>query len=74
MINHVQINLLIREGEGLTVEFKERFTPRIDEDMGALLPIPRAALFFWACVTTERWYGTAHQQPQGPIALRLLVE
>jgi len=29
------INLLIREGEGLTVEFKERYTPRIDEDLVA---------------------------------------
>lgn len=30
-----QIQLLIREGEGLTVEFKEQYTPRIDEDMVA---------------------------------------
>ena len=30
-----QVNLLIREGEGLTVEFKERYTPRIDEDIVA---------------------------------------
>lgn len=30
-----QVKLLIREGEGLTVEFKERYTPRIDEDMVA---------------------------------------
>ncbi len=29
------INVLIKEGEGLTVEFKEHFTPRIDEDMVA---------------------------------------
>lgn len=29
------INTLIREGEGLTVEFKERFTARIDEDIVA---------------------------------------
>ena len=28
-----QVKLLIREGEGLTVEFKERYTPRIDEDI-----------------------------------------
>lgn len=27
--------LLLREGEGLTVEFKERYTPRIDEDIVA---------------------------------------
>ena len=26
-----QVKLLIREGEGLTVEFKERYTSRIDE-------------------------------------------
>lgn len=31
--NHLK--LLIREGEGLTVEFKERYTPRIDEDIVA---------------------------------------
>jgi ATP-dependent DNA helicase RecG len=30
-----QIKLLIREGEGLSVEFKERYTPRIDEDIVA---------------------------------------
>lgn len=30
-----QMKLLIREGEGLTVEFKERYTPRIDEDIVA---------------------------------------
>jgi ATP-dependent DNA helicase RecG len=30
-----QVKLLIREGEGLTVEFKERYTPRIDEDIVA---------------------------------------
>ncbi|MCZ7625079.1 MAG: helix-turn-helix domain-containing protein [Candidatus Methylomirabilis sp.] len=31
-----QVKLLLREGEGLTVEFKERYTPRIDEDIVAL--------------------------------------
>ncbi len=30
-----QVKLLIREGEGLTVEFKERYTPRIDDDIVA---------------------------------------
>ena len=30
-----QVKLLIREGEGLTVEFKERYTPRIDQDIVA---------------------------------------
>jgi ATP-dependent DNA helicase RecG len=30
-----QVKLLIREGEGLTVEFKVRYTPRIDEDIVA---------------------------------------
>ena len=30
-----QVKLLIREGEGLTVEFKEHYTPRIDEDIVA---------------------------------------
>jgi ATP-dependent DNA helicase RecG len=30
-----RVNLLLREGEGLTVEFKERYTPRIDEDVVA---------------------------------------
>ncbi|HHT9137274.1 MAG TPA: ATP-binding protein [Candidatus Wunengus sp. YC60] len=32
-VNKVQI--LVQEGEGLTVEFKEHFTPRIDEDIVA---------------------------------------
>ena len=30
-----QVNLLIREGEGLTVEFKEHYASRIDEDIVA---------------------------------------
>jgi ATP-dependent DNA helicase RecG len=30
-----QVKLLIHEGEGLTIEFKERYTPRIDEDIVA---------------------------------------
>ena len=30
-----KINILIKEGEGLTVEYKERYTPRIDRDMVA---------------------------------------
>lgn len=30
-----QTKLLIREGEGLSAEFKERYTPRIDEDIVA---------------------------------------
>lgn len=30
-----QLKLLLREGEGLSVEFKEKFTSRIDEDMVA---------------------------------------
>jgi len=30
-----QVKLLIHEGEGLTLEFKERYTPRIDEDIVA---------------------------------------
>jgi ATP-dependent DNA helicase RecG len=34
-ISDDQVKLLIREGEGLTVEFKERYTPRIDEDIVA---------------------------------------
>ena len=29
-----KVNILVKEGEGLTVEFKEHFTPRIDEDEG----------------------------------------
>ena len=29
------LNLLIKEGEGLTIEFKERFTSRIDQDIVA---------------------------------------
>jgi ATP-dependent DNA helicase RecG len=34
-IDAEQVKLLIREGEGLTVEFKERYTSRIDEDIVA---------------------------------------
>lgn len=30
-----KIKILVKEGEGLTVEFKEHFTPRIDEDIVA---------------------------------------
>src|SRR3990172_4854280 len=30
-----KIKILVQEGEGLTIEFKERFTARIDEDMVA---------------------------------------
>lgn len=30
-----QVKLLIQEGEGLTVEFKERYTSRTDEDIVA---------------------------------------
>lgn len=35
MTDGQRINIIIQEGEGLTVEFKERFTPRIVEDMAA---------------------------------------
>jgi len=34
-MNSEKLKLLIAEGEGLTVEFKERFTPRVLEDMVA---------------------------------------
>jgi ATP-dependent DNA helicase RecG len=30
-----RIMLYVREGEGLTIEFKEKFTPRVDEDLVA---------------------------------------
>ncbi len=30
MIDADKINILIKEGEGLTVECKERYTPKID--------------------------------------------
>ena len=30
-----QVKLLIREGEGLTLGFKKRYTPRIDDDIAA---------------------------------------
>ena len=29
------LNLIVKEGEGLTTEFKEHFTPRIDQDIVA---------------------------------------
>ena len=35
MTDDDKINMLIKEGEGLTVEFKEHFTPRIGEDIVA---------------------------------------
>ena len=35
MIYADKVNILIKEGEGLTVEFKEHFTSRIDEDLVA---------------------------------------
>ena len=31
-----ELNLLVAEGEGLTVEFKEKYTPKIDRDIVAL--------------------------------------
>ncbi|MEW6327686.1 MAG: ATP-binding protein [Thermodesulfobacteriota bacterium] len=34
-MNRDKVKLLIREGEGLTVEFKEKYTSRIDEDIVA---------------------------------------
>ena len=40
-----QVKLLVREGEGLTMEFKERYTPRIDEDILALSDPP----YYTAC-------------------------
>jgi hypothetical protein len=39
MTNADKINILIKEGEGLTVEFKEHFTARIDEDMAPVLTV-----------------------------------
>jgi predicted HTH transcriptional regulator len=30
-----KVKLLIRQGEGLTIEFKEKYTSRIDEDIVA---------------------------------------
>lgn len=39
-----QVNLLIREGEGLTVEFKEHFTPRIAEDIVAFANVKGGTL------------------------------
>jgi len=34
-MDYDRVKLLIREGEGLTVEFKEKYTSRIDEDIVA---------------------------------------
>ncbi|MCL2646051.1 MAG: putative DNA binding domain-containing protein [Phycisphaerales bacterium] len=39
-----QVNLLIREGEGLTVEFKEQFTSRIAEDIVAFANVKGGTL------------------------------
>jgi len=35
MTDAARISLIIQEGEGLTVEFKEHFSSRIAEDMSA---------------------------------------
>ena len=35
MTDAQRVNMIIQEGEGLTVEFKEHFTPRIAEDISA---------------------------------------
>jgi hypothetical protein len=35
MIDAGKVNIIIKEGEGLTVEFKERYTPKIDRDIVA---------------------------------------
>lgn len=35
MMDVDKVQILVQEGEGLTVEFKEHFTPRIDEDIVA---------------------------------------
>lgn len=45
MTNLDTINMLVQEGEGLTVEFKERFTPRIDEDIVAFANTKGGAIF-----------------------------
>lgn len=44
-----QVHLLIREGEGLTVEFKERYTPRIDEDIVAFANSRGGTLLLGVC-------------------------
>jgi hypothetical protein len=38
MLDTRQLDMIIREGEGLTIEFKEHFTPRISEDMSLRAP------------------------------------
>ena len=35
-MNKEQLELLIAEGEGLTLEFKERYTSKIDKDIVAM--------------------------------------
>jgi len=35
VIDADKINILMKEGEGLTIEFKEKFTPKIDRDIVA---------------------------------------
>ena len=46
MLDTHQLDMIIREGEGLTVEFKEHFTPRINEDMVAFANT-RGGLGWW---------------------------
>lgn len=42
-----ELKLLVAEGEGLTVEFKEKFTPKIDRDLVALANVRGGFIFFW---------------------------
>lgn len=35
-MNPEELNLMIKEGEGLTVEFKEKYTSKIDRDVVAM--------------------------------------
>lgn len=51
-MNTEKLKLLIAEGEGLTVEFKEKYTPKIDRDIVALANAKGGFIIFGQCCPT----------------------
>jgi predicted HTH transcriptional regulator len=47
-VNAEKLKLLISEGEGLTVEFKEKYTPKIDRDIVAFSNTKGGLILCWA--------------------------
>ncbi len=50
------LKILVQEGEGTTLEFKESLSASLARELVAL-PTPSAARSCWACATTARWPG-----------------